>query len=108
MDEHYRKWYKTKRWRRIRKEILGDDPMCVCPQCNGVGKPANVVDHIKPHRGDARLFWDRDNMQPLNKQCHDSWKQREEGGRGPAKRPALYDNAGVPVDPGHHWNEENA
>lgn len=32
---------------------------------------ATVVDHIIPHRGDQRLFWDRSNWQPLCKQCHD-------------------------------------
>ena len=33
--------------------------------------PATVVDHIIPHRGDKRLFWDEKNWQPLCKDCHD-------------------------------------
>ena len=33
--------------------------------------PATVVDHIVPHRGDPRLFWDEKNWQPLCKECHD-------------------------------------
>ena len=37
-----------------------------------------VVDHIVPHRGDARLFWDEDNWQPLCKSCHD---RKTGGGR---------------------------
>lgn len=37
-----------------------------------------VCDHIKPHRGDERLFWDRANLQTLCKPCHDSLKQVEE------------------------------
>jgi 5-methylcytosine-specific restriction protein A len=32
---------------------------------------ATVVDHIKPHRGNQKLFWDEDNWQPMCKQCHD-------------------------------------
>nr|DAZ53348.1 MAG TPA: HNH endonuclease [Caudoviricetes sp.] len=32
---------------------------------------ATVVDHITPHRGDPRLFWDEANWQPMCKQCHD-------------------------------------
>ena len=32
---------------------------------------ATVVDHIVPHRGDPKLFWDTDNWQALCKQCHD-------------------------------------
>ncbi|MGN8738508.1 HNH endonuclease signature motif containing protein [Bilifractor sp. HCP3S3_D3] len=33
--------------------------------------PATVVDHIVPHRGDPKLFWDRSNWQALCKRCHD-------------------------------------
>ncbi len=29
-----------------------------------------VVDHIKPHRGDRKLFWDRGNWQPLCEHHH--------------------------------------
>ena len=32
---------------------------------------ATVVDHIVPHRGDQKLFWDQNNWQPLCKSCHD-------------------------------------
>lgn len=31
---------------------------------------ATVVDHIKPHRGDQKLFWDRSNWQPLCEHHH--------------------------------------
>ncbi len=39
-----------------------------------------MVDHKIPHKGDQKLFWDRDNWQPLCKACHDSVKRREEQG----------------------------
>ncbi|TIX74642.1 MAG: HNH endonuclease, partial [Mesorhizobium sp.] len=39
---------------------------------------ANVVDHVKPHRGDMRLFWSRSNWQPLCTPCHSSIKQSRE------------------------------
>ncbi|WP_349253802.1 HNH endonuclease signature motif containing protein [Bradyrhizobium sp. CB2312] len=42
------------------------------------GKPAVVVDHIKPHRGDRALFWDKGNWQPLCTHHHNSTKQRLE------------------------------
>ncbi|MEO4040348.1 HNH endonuclease signature motif containing protein [Hoeflea sp. CAU 1731] len=42
------------------------------------GKPAKVVDHIIPHKGDRKLFWDRSNWQPLCTPCHSSKKQRQE------------------------------
>lgn len=31
---------------------------------------ATVVDHIIPHRGDQKLFWDRGNWQPLCEHHH--------------------------------------
>ena len=31
---------------------------------------ATVVDHIKPHRGEQKLFWDRSNWQPLCEHHH--------------------------------------
>ena len=31
---------------------------------------ATVVDHIIPHRGDQKLFWDRSNWQPLCEHHH--------------------------------------
>jgi len=79
--------------------------MCQCPNCNRKGLPAEVVDHIEPHRGDARLFWKYANLQALAKKCHDSWKQKQEGGRGydPLKG---GDEQGNPNDPNHPWYEE--
>ena len=59
------------RWRRERKDFLERNPLCA--ECRRAGKltPATVVDHIVPHRGDQRLFWDKTNWQPLCKDCHD-------------------------------------
>ena len=31
---------------------------------------ATVVDHIIPHRGDMKLFWDKSNWQPLCEHHH--------------------------------------
>lgn len=100
-------WYNSMRWRKLRKQLLAEHPMCQCPNCNEMGLEANVADHIEPHRGDARLFWNKDNLQALNKQCHDSWKQQQEGGRAATQQP-KYGNDGVPLDAKHHWNEEPA
>lgn len=45
--------------------------------CAAEGKvvAANVVDHIVPHKGDEKLFWDEDNWQALCPPHHDSDKQ---------------------------------
>lgn len=69
----------TKAWEKARADFLATNPRCA--RC---GSLASVVDHIRPHRGDRRLFWDRTNWQPLCASCHSSHKQREEhqaGGR---------------------------
>ena len=59
------------RWRSERKAFLERHPLCVECQKEGKLTPATVVDHIIPHRGDQRLFWDQENWQPLCKDCHD-------------------------------------
>lgn len=76
----WRPWYKTSRWQKLRLEVLSRDGY-IC-QRTGIllsGKhPAPnsaVVDHKKPHRGDPDLFWDKDNLQSVSKEWHDSIKQ---------------------------------
>lgn len=61
------------RWRKASKLFLQAHPLCA--ECMKQNPPryvkATVVDHIEPHRGDQKLFWDRNNWQPLCKRCHD-------------------------------------
>ena len=99
MGQHAR-LYKTKAWYRLRHAQLQREP--VCRMCKQLGRvtAANVIDHIKPHRGNLELFHDPDNLAALCKPCHDRHKQRQEhtgilvGG----------DTNGNPVDANHHWN----
>lgn len=80
---------------------MRDEPMCVMCRQRGKLTPANVVDHILPHRGDAALFWDRANLQSVCKLCHDSAKKRKEAG-GVAQG---CDLRGMPLDHDHHWRK---
>jgi 5-methylcytosine-specific restriction endonuclease McrA len=48
------------------------------PDCKFCSRPATVVDHIKPHKGDLKVFWNKANWQALCKLCHDQVKQRDE------------------------------
>ncbi|PIT51873.1 hypothetical protein BHC44_09700 [Snodgrassella alvi] len=75
------------KWRKERARWLKEHPLCV--YCNAQGRitPATVVDHIKPHNGDQRLFWSRSNWQSLCKLHHDSTKQHEE--RTGKRRPVI-------------------
>ena len=82
-EEHRKEWshdalrggaavrgYDAK-WREARALFLRQHPLCVeCLKENKI-TPATVVDHIVPHRGDQKLFWDQDNWQPLCKDHHD-------------------------------------
>ena len=59
------------RWREARAIFLKQHPLCAFCQAEGKIVPATVVDHIIPHRGDQRLFWDQTNWESLCKECHD-------------------------------------
>jgi 5-methylcytosine-specific restriction enzyme A len=88
------------RWRAYRLSYLDDHPFCSL--CAAVGRltAATVVDHKKPHCGDAKLFWDPNNHQALCKPCHDAVKQSED--RTGVLRGC--DESGRPIDPSHPWN----
>jgi 5-methylcytosine-specific restriction endonuclease McrA len=78
--QHWRAWYKTARWQRLRRSVLErDNWTCVQSGVLLVGKhpAANspVVDHIRPHHGDPSLFWDEGNLQTVSKGWHDKVKQ---------------------------------
>jgi hypothetical protein len=63
---------------------------------------AKIVDHVIPHKGNLKLFWDRANWQPLCKACHDGTKQQYD-------RIGFSKDIGVdgwPIDPKHPANRE--
>ena len=57
-------------WQRERRKFLESNPFCVKCYEEGHITMATVVDHIVPHRGDQKLFWDRGNWQPLCEHHH--------------------------------------
>ncbi|RCS25946.1 HNH endonuclease [Phyllobacterium salinisoli] len=63
----------TAEWERESKAFLAANP--ACRRC---GVPAALVDHIQPHKGNQRLFWNRSNWQPLCRPCHSGAKQAQE------------------------------
>lgn len=77
----YKRGY-TPAWQRASKAYLIKHPFCVECLKKGVHKRSEVVDHIKPHKGDRNLFWDSNNWQALCKQCHDRKTVIEDGGFG--------------------------
>lgn len=66
------------RWMHTARAFRREHAVCCCCAANGRTSAAEVVDHIVPHRGDDRLFWDRRNWQPLCSWCHNNLKGRLE------------------------------
>lgn len=66
------------RWDKARRTFLSRHPLCVMCEREGRVTAATVVDHIIPHRGDQKLFWDTGNWQSLCKPHHDRDKQRHD------------------------------
>ena len=65
------------RWRRARAAYLARHPLCAACRAHGSLVLATIVDHVVPHRGDQKLFWDERNWQGLCKLCHDAKTARE-------------------------------
>lgn len=62
----------THQWRKLSKQFLEMHRHCDC------GQKATLVDHVRPHKGDTNLFWDRNNWQPMCVHCHSKHKQKLE------------------------------
>lgn len=71
-------------WQRVRLVYLADHPWCRTCLDRGLYVAADVVDHIRPHKGDVNLFWNVDNWQSLCKPCHDRKTAIQDGGFGRA------------------------
>lgn len=56
------------------------------PLCATCGAPAEVLDHITPHRGDMGLFWNQANWQGLCFLCHRRKTAQETLGMGESWR----------------------
>lgn len=99
MSQHS-KLYNCTRWRKLRARQLSLYPLCAYHLRQGLAIEATVCDHVTPHRGDLKLFW-QGPFQSLCAQCHNRVKKLEEGGKGVIGG----DTQGNPIDPNHHWNQ---
>ena len=102
----FRHLYNRARWKGPngrRAQQLQAEPLCrMCAQAGRI-TPATVADHIIPHRGDERLFWEGELQSLCDAEpwrCHSSRKQKiEKLGYEPG-----CDAQGRPYDPLHPWN----
>ena len=95
MPNPHQSWYGSRRWKAMRHRQLFAEPLCAYCKKAGRDTPANIADHVKPHKGNEALFWDEGNLQSLCKPCHDRDKQVEERGGKPKPR---YGKDGWPID----------
>lgn len=82
------------RWQKARATYLHRHPLCAQCEKEGRARPARVVDHVIPHRGDQTLFWDSKNWQPLCKPHHDLKTASEDGGFGNRTSPIVKRSPG--------------
>lgn len=71
-------------WGNLRRAHLASNPLCVYCIAAGKTELGNVVDHIRPHKGNRALLLDPGNLQTLCYHHHNSVKQSEE--RNPQRR----------------------
>ena len=79
--KHYKQYkhlYQSEIWKARSKLFRQLNPLCVYCKKVGIDTPAEVVDHIIPHKGNKKLFFDINNIQSLCKLHHDSTKKKEE------------------------------
>ena len=76
----------THQWSKARGAFLASHPWCAECARRNKHTPATAVDHIIPHRGDTKLFWDEKNWQPLCASCHSTKTAKEDGGFGNVQR----------------------
>ncbi len=60
--------YDTNRWRKLRLQLLRDNPLCVRCSNKGLTTSAECIDHCIPHR--VHDFWDINNLFSLCTKCH--------------------------------------
>jgi 5-methylcytosine-specific restriction enzyme A len=77
-NQEFKHLYNSKLWKQLRQVHLARNPLCTSCLVEGNTTPANVVNHVRPHRGDWALFSDPANLQSLCKYHHDSEAQSQD------------------------------
>lgn len=63
--DRYKYLYDNPYWVRYSREFLANNNKCY--RC---GSKSEVTDHIEPHKGNPRKFWNEENYIPLCSRCH--------------------------------------
>lgn len=84
-------------WRKLRKQVLAEEPLCRHCAAQGLTVPATEVDHMNGAADNSR-----ESLQALCKPCHSIKTMAELYGR-PARSGCDVD--GNPIGADHHWNK---
>tara|TARA_R110002167_G_scaffold188319_1_gene389843 strand:- start:23428 stop:23793 length:366 start_codon:yes stop_codon:yes gene_type:complete len=68
--------YKTNRWKKLSIAYRKRHPLCCECESNGLIRPADLVDHIKPAKANPELFWEWSNLRALCHDCHNRIGER--------------------------------
>ena len=92
----------TASWDAAAKAHRAGEPLCqYCLKLDGRVTAAALVDHLYPHKGNMRLFWDRIFWISSCRNCHDVMKQAVER-QGLHALDALAKKMGKPTLAKHH------
>ena len=80
--EVVRRMRSTKRYQRWRSEILRKEPLCRACSEAGFTVGAEHIDHIEPVHLSPERFWDRDNVRPIFRDCHERKHAGQRAGSG--------------------------
>jgi len=69
--------YGTSGWAHLKEWKKCNDP--ICEDCKRA--PTEVIDHKVDHKGNATLFFSRENLRSLCKTCHDRKTGITQGGK---------------------------
>ena len=104
-DIKTRRWTKTKNgrllplnsdaWRRLRAQVLAEQPLCPECEARGVIEPATQVHHVNDNAMDNS----RSNLVGLCAPCHSRHTAHDMGKRVNHG----CDTEGLPLDPAHPW-----
>ena len=67
------------KWQSEKRKFLDSSLFCVKCYEEGHLAKTTIVDHIKPHCGDQKIFWGRRNWQPLCERHHNVKSMTEDG-----------------------------
>lgn len=85
----------TTAWDKVSAGHLRNDPLCRYCQLVDQVRPADLTDHLYPHKRDQALFWNRTYWISCCTECHSGFKQRVER-KGRAALDALAIRLGLP------------